>query len=86
LSSKADSWKALPQQAPPEKFWTDFSKFVLASYNFDRSDNQADHDHYWDTLIKWADVLMKRYNNELVTRVVIGWIDVQSKTAVSQKK
>ena len=85
MSAKSETWKARPQQVPPEQFWTDFSKFVLASYNHDKFSDDADHDHYWDTLIKWGNVLMDRYKSEMVVRLVIGYINMQSDVATGGK-
>lgn len=66
-----DVWKKeidkLPQ--PPLQFWIDFGKFIAATHDGDDSDSR------WEKLVKWADILMGRYNNTLANRVVMKYLD-----------
>lgn len=71
--SSRDSWKVPQEERPPEQFWKDYGNFMMASYRFDSAD-----DHYWETLINWANILMNRYNNHIVNLVVMDYIDSQS--------
>lgn len=62
-------------------FMADFWKLIKASYEFPNDMDPA-HDHYWTTLIKWCDALMKKYNNDpTVCRIVMAYIDSQSDRA-----
>ena len=78
--SKAAAWRVPDPDRPPDQFWTDFSKFVNASMIYE------DTDHYWQTLIRWGDVLMSRYNNHVVNMVVIDYLDGQSRRATGGKR
>lgn len=70
---------AVPSSArPPERFWTDFGNFVMASYNFPPDADEAESDAYWSTLCKWADILMNRYNNKAANAVVFDYLNSQS--------
>lgn len=68
-----DKWKVPEAERPPEQFWIDYGNFVMASYQFVSED-----DGYWETLIRWANVLMNRYNNHTVNLIVMDYIDSQS--------
>ena len=69
-----ESWKVPDADRPPEQFWIDFGNFVMASMQ------QDDTDHYWETLIRWADVLGKRYpKNDVVAHLIIDYLDGQDK-------
>ena len=65
---------------PPEKFWTDFGNFVMATYNY------TDTDDYWETLIRWADILLNRYNNPAANKVVFDYLNSQSARACRQER
>ena len=78
--SKAAAWRVPDPDRPPDQFWTDFSKFVNASMIFD------DTDHYWQTLIRWADVLMNRYNNHVVNLMVMDYLDGQSRRSIENER
>ena len=65
---------------PPEKFWTDFGNFVMATYNY------ADTDDYWETLIRWADILLNRFNNPAANKVVFDYLNSQSARACRQER
>ena len=75
----SEKWKVPIDKKPPDKFWIDFSKFVNASMIFD------DTDHYWQTLIRWADVLMNRYNNHVVNMMVMDYLDGQSRRSIENE-
>ena len=57
MNSKT-AWAVPDPDRPPEQFWIDFGNFVMATMNYDDSDD------YWKTLIKWSDILGKRYNSD----------------------
>lgn len=65
---------------PPEKFWTDFGNFVMATYNY------TDTDDYWETLIRWADILLNRFNNPAANKVVFDYLNSQSARACRQER
>lgn len=72
--STRETWRVPDQDRPPEQFWVDFGNFVMASMR------QKDSDDYWKTLVKWADVLGKRYpNNDVVANLIIDYLDGQDK-------
>ena len=77
--SVAEAWRLPEADRPPEQFWTDFSKFVNASFVCD------DSDYYWQTLIRWADVLMNRYNNHIANMIVRDYLDGQSRRATMRR-
>lgn len=70
------SWKAiidkLPQ--PPAQFWIDFSKFITATHEGD------DTDERWEKLVRWADILANRYNNELANTIILKYLDCLGNT------
>ena len=67
-------------------FMADFWKLIKASYEFP-SDISPVHDHYWNTMVKWCDALIRKYDcDPTITRMVMGYLDGRSKTAVSQKE
>lgn len=76
----SEKWKVPIDKKPPDQFWTDFGKFVNASMICD------DTDHYWQTLIHWADILMKRYDNTIVNSIVMDYLDGQSRRATGGKR
>lgn len=86
MSTQAELWKVPEADRPPEQFWTDFSKLVNASFNYEDSEDDSKHDHYWKTLIKWCNVLMDRYNNHIVNMIVMGYLDGQSGRATGRRK
>ena len=74
MSQQAAAWRVPDADRPPEQFWIDFGNFVMASMQ------QDDTDHYWETLIRWADVLSKRYpKNDVVAYLIIDYLDGQDK-------
>lgn len=76
----SEKWKVPIDKKPPDQFWIDFSKFVNASMICD------DTDHYWQTLIRWADVLMNRYNNHVVNMMVMDYLDGQSRRSIENER
>ncbi len=80
MSTQSESWKVPSNECPPEQFWLDFGKFVNASKQYE------DSDYYWSTLVWWADVLMKKYDaNMVVCHIVMDYIDGQSKRSLNGK-
>lgn len=65
---------------PPAQFWTDFGNFVMATYNY------TDTDDYWETLIRWADILLNRFNNPAANKVVFDYLNSQSARACRQER
>lgn len=66
------------------KFMTDFWQLIKASYEIP-ADTAPDHDHYWSTLVKWCDALMKKYKGDpVINRIVAGYLDGQSDKACSR--
>lgn len=61
-------------------FMTDFWSLIKASYEMPPDSDKAASDHYWSTLVKWADALSKKYNGDtVITSIVLGYLDGQSK-------
>ncbi len=71
MGNHAEDWRAiidkLPQ--PPLQFWIDFGKFIAATQSGDDSDAR------WEKLVKWAEILMCRYNNTLANNMVLKYLD-----------
>jgi len=83
-TTERKKWKVSAEEMPPEKFWTDFSNFVKASFNYEQEEEGERHDHYWQTLVHWSEVLMNRYNNKIANMVVMGYLDEQSRRATAK--
>ena len=67
-------------------FMSDMWKVIKASYEFPADDDPG-HDHYWSTLIKWADALGKKYDcDPVIRRMIIGYIDGQSIRATGRSE
>ena len=67
-----DAWKVPEANRPPEQFWTDFGNFVMATYIYD------DSDEYWQTLMRWADILQRRYHgHEMTGNIIMDYLDNQ---------
>jgi hypothetical protein len=65
-------------------FMTDFWKLIKASYEFP-SDISPVHNHYWNTMVKWCDALIRKYDcNSTITRMVMGYLDGQSDRSTKQ--
>ena len=63
---------------------TDFWKLIKASYEIP-ADTESGSDHYWATLVKWCDALMKKYNSDpVINRIVAGYLDGQSDRACNK--
>ena len=72
--SKQEKWRLPADARPPEQFWKDFGNFIMASYQYD------DTDEYWETLIRWADILQRRYHgNEITGKVILDYVDSQER-------
>ena len=86
MSAQAEAWRIPDPERPPEQFWTDFKKFVYASYVYEPDPEGEKHDYYWETLIHWADILMKRYDNSIVNAMVMDYLDGQSRRATEKNE
>ena len=81
MSEQAETWRARADEAPPEQFWTDFGKMVLASVRGD------DTEHYWTTMVQWSNKLMEKYgNNEIANYVVVNYYMGQCEVAATRRK
>ena len=61
------------------EFMTDFWKVIKASYEMPQKDDKSAVDHYWATLVKWADALSKKYNGDpVINGIILGYLDGQS--------
>lgn len=78
MSKKA--WAVSTEDRPPQQFWIDFGNFVGASFQ------QEDDDGYWQTLIKWAGILMDRYNNHVANMIVRDYLDGQSRRSIENER
>ena len=71
--SNKDAWKVPEGSRPPEEFWKDFGNFVMATYVYN------DSDEYWQTLMRWADILQRRYHgHEMTGKIIMDYLDSQS--------
>ena len=71
--SNKDAWKVPEGSRPPEEFWKDFGNFVMATYVYN------DSDEYWQTLMRWADILQRRYHGHKMTGdIIMDYLDSQS--------
>ena len=60
-------------------FMTDFWSMIKASYEIPEESDQAAGDHYWSTLVKWADALGTKYNaDRVIMGIILGYLDGQS--------
>ena len=60
-------------------FMTDFWKFIKASYEMPPDEPKAENDHYWSTIVKWADALSKKYKGDpVINGIILGYIDGQN--------
>ena len=65
-------WKIPEADRPPEQFWKDFGNFMMATYRYD------DSDEYWQTLMRWADILQRRYGgHEMTGKIIMDYLDSQ---------
>ena len=65
-------------------FMSDFWSMIKASYEMPEDD--SDVDHYWSTLVKWADALGKKYGcDPVISGMIIGYLDGQSIKSNNQK-
>ena len=68
-----NAWKVPEDSRPPEQFWKDFGNFVMATYVYD------DSDEYWQTLIRWSDILQRRYGgHDMTGKIILDYVDSQS--------
>ena len=67
-----EAWKVPEANRPPEQFWKDFGNFMMATYRYD------DSDEYWQTLMRWADILQRRYHgHEMTGKIIMDYLDSQ---------
>ena len=71
MSQDGNNWRAIIDklQQPPLQFWIDFGKFIAATHEGDDSDER------WSRLVRWADILAGRYNNELANFLILKYLD-----------
>lgn len=68
--SNKEAWKVPEGSRPPEEFWKDFGNFVMATYVYN------DSDEYWQTLMRWADILQRRYHgHEMTGKIILDYVD-----------
>lgn len=66
------AWRVPDNERPPERFWLEFGKLVMATLRGD------DSEEYLKTLIEWADFLQRRYGgHEITGRVILDYLDAQ---------
>ena len=62
-------------------FMTDFWSLVKASYEMP-DEPKEESDHYWSTLVRWADALSRKYNGDpVINGIILGYLDGQSNKA-----
>lgn len=67
-----DAWRIPDNERPPERFWQDFGLLVLATLRCDASEE------YRETLVRWADILQRRYHGHKITgQIILDYLDVQ---------
>lgn len=67
-------------------FMTDFWQMIKKSYTMPDDGDEAEHDHYWTTLVHWADALGKKYDcDPVISAMVCGYIDGQSIKSNNQR-
>lgn len=67
-----DAWKVPEANRPPAQFWVDFGNYVMATYVYD------DSDEYTETLMKWSNILQKRYGgDEMTGKIIMDYVDSQ---------
>ena len=71
MEQEEKNWRAIIDklQQPPLQFWIDFGKFIAATHEGNDSDER------WEKLVRWADILMCRYNNSLANTVILKYLD-----------
>ena len=81
MSASGNAW-TLTGERPPAQAWVDFGNFICATYAF--PDDASDDD--WAKLIKWADILMRRYNNRVLNLAVRGHLDLLSYRSTDKER
>lgn len=67
-------------------FMSDFWTMVKKSYEMPEGDDKEQEDHYWSTLIKWADALGKKYDcDPVISGIIVGYLDGQSVKSNGQR-
>lgn len=80
-----DEWKIKGEHLKiMSAFMTDFWLMIKASYEMPEDDDKVDH--YWSTLVKWADALGKKYDGDpVISGMIVGYLDGQSIKSNNQK-
>lgn len=78
-----DEWKIKEEhKAVMSAFMADFWKLIKASYEMPPEEDRAAGDHYWATLVKWADALGTKYKSDrVIMGIILGYLDGQSNRA-----
>ena len=67
-------------------FMADFWAMVKESYEMPDGSDKAMEDHYWSTLVKWADALGKKYDcDPVISGMIVGYLDGQSVKSNGQR-
>ena len=69
-------------ERPPAQAWIDFGNFIVATSAF--PDDASDDD--WTKLIHWADILLSRYNNQILNQTVKGYLDLISYRSTDKER
>ncbi len=78
MSEAAEKWKITDEHKETvSKFMTDFWSLVKASYEAPDDEDKQASDHYWSTMMNWADALSKKYNDVILNGIIIGYLDGQ---------
>ena len=77
-----DDWKINDDHMKTmSAFMSDFWRLIKASYEIPKDGD----DHYWQTLVKWADALGTKYDGDkTIMGIILGYIDGQSVRSNSQ--
>ena len=80
-----DEWKIKEDHKTiMSAFMADFWKLVKASYEMPEDDEGINH--YWATMIKWADALGKKYDSDpVICGMILGYLDGLSVKSNNQK-
>ena len=76
-----NAW-AFEGERPPAQAWIDFGNFVIATDGF--PEDASDDD--WSKLIRWADILLNRYNNKILNMTMRRYLDSASDRSKDEEK
>jgi len=82
MSDEAKKWQITDEhKATMSAFMSDFWSLIKASYEMPENNTDVE-DHYWTTLVKWADALGTKYNaDKVIMGIILGYLDGQSNKA-----